>query len=156
RVAEAGEERAARLRLAEWLEGYLAREHHDCLVAGRQQAAHERITTEIPSARTALRFAAGPDGDVELAWRLYIRITFALLNNAQTAEALSLREIVSGLPRSQDLLRAALADGMWGRALAYKWDDTAEPLLASATTALEAAGDRDFLPSILTIRGMIF
>jgi predicted ATPase len=154
RVAEAGEERAARLRQAEWLEGYLAGEHADLLKAGRRQSADERIAVEMAGARTALRFAAGPNGDVELAWRLYIHTTFSLLNIARTAEALALREIVASLPRSQDPLRAALADGQWGRSLAYTWD-TAEPLLASAAAALDAAGDRDFLPSIVTVRGLI-
>ena len=155
RAAEAGEERAARLRHAEWLEGFLAREHRDLLKAGRRQTAEERIAPELAAARAALRFAAGSDGDVELAWRLYNRVTFVLLNDAQTAEALAMRDTVSSLPPSKDSLRAALADGMWGRALAYTWDETADPLLARAATALETAGDRDFLPSILTVRGMI-
>jgi predicted ATPase len=155
RAAAAGEERAARMRHAEWLESYLAREHSDLLKAGLRQAAHERIAAELAGARTVLRFAAGPEGDVELAWRLYIRITFALLSNAQTAEALAMRDIVSGLPPSRDALRAALADGAWGRGRAYVWDDSAEPLLASAAAALEAAGDREFLATVLTVRGMI-
>src|SRR5262245_8622256 len=155
RAAEAGEERESRLRHAQWLEGYFAREHDDLLRAGRRQAAEERVTVEFAAARTTLRFLAGPDGDVELAWRLYIRLTFALLNSARTAEALATAEIVAGLPPSRDPVRAALADGMWGRILAYTWEDSAEPRLARAAAALEAAGDRDFLPSITTVRGMI-
>ena len=155
RVAAAGEERAARLRLAEWFEGFLAREHRDLVTAGRRQAAEERITAEMAGARSMLRFAASPDGDVELAWRLYIRLNFSLLNTAQTSEALAMREIVDRLPRSRDPVRAALADGMWGRVLAYTWEDSAEPRLAAAATALESVGDRDFLPSIYAVRGMI-
>ncbi|HEY6865908.1 MAG TPA: hypothetical protein VI792_01555, partial [Candidatus Eisenbacteria bacterium] len=155
RVVEAGEERAGRLRLAQWLEGFLAREHQDLLIAGRRQVAEERIAAEMAGAPAALRFAAGPDGDAELAWRLYIRLSFSLLNSARTSEALAMRDIVGGLPPSRDPVRAALADGMWGRVLAYTWDDTAEAPLATAAAALETVGDRDFLPSILTVRGMI-
>jgi predicted ATPase len=155
RVAAAGEERAARLRLAQWLEGCLAREHQELLKAGRRQAADERIAAEMAVARTALRFVAGPDGDVELAWRLYIHLSFSLLSTAQTTDALGMREIVECLPPSQDPVRAAIADSMWGRVLAYTWDDAAEPRLARTTAVLEAAGERDFLPSIFTILGMI-
>jgi predicted ATPase len=155
RAAAAGEERAARLRQGEWLERLLAREHKNLVRAGLRRSAHERVAPEIAGARTVLRFTAGPDGDVELAWRLFSRLSFTLLHNAQTMEAIAMREIVSGLPRSRDPLQAAIADGMWGRTLAYTWDETAEPILASATAALEAAGDRDFLPSVLTVRGMI-
>ncbi|MGH9463348.1 MAG: ATP-binding protein, partial [Vicinamibacteria bacterium] len=155
RAADSGEERAASLRQAEWLEGYLAREHKDLLKADRRQAAQERIALEIAGARPALRFAAGPDGDAELAWRLYIHVVFSLQSSAQTAEALAMREIISSLPRSRDSLRAAIADGMWAWSRAAAWDETAEPLLASAATALEALGDRDFLTGIVTARGMI-
>jgi len=155
RAAGAGEERAARLRHAEWLERLLVSEHGNLLTGGKRQAARERIAPELASARTILRFAAGPDGDVELAWRLYIRFNFVLLNNAQTAEALAMHDLVSSLPRSRDPLRAAVADGMWGRGRVYMWDESAEPLLAASASALEAAGDRDFLPSVLTVRGMV-
>src|SRR5262245_15804076 len=44
---------------------------------------------------------------------------------------------------------------MTGRLRAYMRDEAAEPLLASADAVLDAAGDRDFLPSIVTVRGMI-
>ena len=63
--------------------------------------------------------------------------------------------MVSSLPRSQDAVQAAIADGMCGRALAYTWDERAEPFLASSQSTLEAAGERDFLPNIVTVRGMI-
>jgi predicted ATPase len=155
RAAAAGEERAARLRQAEWLERLLAREHRNLVRAGVRRSAQERVAPEVAGARTVLRFAAGPDGDVELAWRLFSRLSYSLLHNAQTMEAIAMREIVSGLPRSRDPVQAAIADGMWGRTLAYTWDETAEPLLASATATLEAAGDREFLSSVLTVRGMI-
>jgi predicted ATPase len=155
RLSAAGEEREARIRHAEWLEQLLARERENLLMAGFRQAANHRIAAEMASARPVLRFAAGPDGDAELAWRLYVHLAVSLLTNAQTAEALAMREIVSVLPPSQDPLRAALADGIVGRVLAYTWDARAEPLLARAQEALEAADDRDFLPSIVTVRGMI-
>jgi predicted ATPase len=155
RAAQAGEERVARLRQAEWLERSLAREHANLQSEPRRQGALERLLPELAVARAVLRFAAGPDGDVELAWRLYNHLTFVLLQNAQTAEALALQQIVSGLPRSQDAVQAAIADGMWGRALAYTWDERAEPFLASSQSTLEAAGERDFLPNIVTVRGMI-
>src|SRR5262245_21287368 len=155
RAIEAGEERTARLRNAEWLEARIASEHQDLLRAGRRQAARDRLAPEMAGARGILRFAAGPDGDVELAWRLYIRCSFVLLNNAQTAEALAMYELVSSLPRSRDPLRAALADGMWGRGRAYMWDESVEPLIAASERALQGVGDRDFLPSVLTVHAMI-
>jgi predicted ATPase len=155
RLRAAGEERAARIRQAEWLERVLAREQENLLKSGLRQPAHHRIVAEMSSARPVLRFVAGPDGDTELAWRLYVLLAVSLLNNAQTAEALAMREIVSVLPPSQDPLRAALADGVVGRVVAYTWDPSAEPLLARAQEALEAADDSDFLPSIVTVRGMI-
>jgi len=155
RAEAAGELRAARVRHAEWLEKLIADAHGEILRAGRRQAARDRLLPEMAGARSLLRSAAAPGGDVELAWRLYIRLSFVLLNNAQTAEALAMHEIVAGLPRSRDPLRAALAEGMWGRGRTYMWDEAAEPLLASSARALEAAGDREFLPSVLTVHAMV-
>jgi tetratricopeptide (TPR) repeat protein len=150
RLTEAGEGHAVRTRQAKWLEGYLAREYRELLTVDGRFAARERIGAEITDARQVLQFAAGPDGDMELAWRLYIHVVFALMSNAQTAEALALREIVCDLPRSQDALWAARADGIWGWSRMAMRDETAEPLLASAAEVLEVLDDREFLPGILT------
>src|SRR5262249_30533221 len=62
RLAEAGEERTARLRHAEWVDRFFAREHQELLRSGRRQVAHEHIAAEMAGARMALRFAAGPGG----------------------------------------------------------------------------------------------
>ena len=155
RVVEAGEEREARTRHAEWLVDLITREQRDLLASGRRQAARDRLMPELAAARELLRFAAGPDGDVELAWRLYVRTSFVLLNIAQTAEAVALHEIVDGLPRSRDPVRAALADGMWGRGRGMMWDAASEPYLAASEAALTSVGERWYLPSVLTMRATV-
>ena len=153
-LVQAGEERAARVRHVEWLEGLVAREQSDLLTAGRRQVARDRLVPELAATRELLRFAAGPDGDVELAWRLYIRTSFVLLNVAQTAESLALREIVDHLPRSSDRFRAAIADGMWSRGRAM-WDEATEPYLEASEAALTAIGERCYLPSVLTVHATV-
>ena len=118
RVAEAGEERAARLRHGEWIVQFLAGEHNNLMNTQTRQAAHERIASEEAGTRLALRFAASADGDHELAWQLFIRFGVALMiSYAQTAEVLATYECLKTLPRSADPLRAALALGVrsWAR-----------------------------------------
>jgi predicted ATPase len=113
-VVEAGEERAARLRHGEWVVRFLAGEHESLLHTETGQAAHERIVSEEAGARLALRFAAGADGDVELAWQLFVRFGFALLMSyAQTAEVFAIYDDMTTLPRSTDPLQVALALGIW-------------------------------------------
>jgi len=155
RLAEAGEERAARLRHAEWIEQFLAGEHRNLMRAEMRQAAHERVASEEIGARLALRFAASADGDPELAWRLFIRFGFARLSNAHTAEVLATYELVKPIPRSADPLRAALALGIWSWARAAMLDLAAAPDLEAACAVLEVAGERDFLAGIKTAWGML-
>ena len=155
RVVEAGEERAARLRHAEWMERFLAGEHGNLMRAEMRQAAHERIAAEEIGARLALRFAASADGDRELAWRLFIRFGFARLSNAHTAEVLASHELVRAIPRSADPVRAALALGIWAWARAAMLQPSAAPDLEAACATLEAAGERDFLAGIMTAWGMV-
>jgi predicted ATPase len=155
RVAEAGEERAARLRYAEWVVQFLAREHDNLMHAHARQAAHERIASEEIGARLALRFAASVDGDPELAWQLFIRFGVARLSNAHTAEVLASYELVKALPRSADPLRAAQALGIWSWARAAMLDPAAGPDLEVACALLEEAGDRDILPSVQAAWGTL-
>ncbi|HVQ24145.1 MAG TPA: hypothetical protein VMV01_03165, partial [Planctomycetota bacterium] len=155
RVAEAGEERPARLRHAEWVERFLAGEHRNLMHSEARLAAHERIASEEVGARIALRFAAGPDGDPELAWRLFIHFGFAWLSNARTAEVLATYELLKPLPRSADRLRAALVLGIWSWARAAMLDPAAAPHLEAACAVLEEAGEKDFLAGIETAWGMI-
>jgi len=154
-VAEAGEERAARLRHGEWIVQFLAGEHRNMMRAELRQAAHERVASEEIGARLALRFAASADGDRELAWHLFIRFGFARLSNAHTAEVLASYELVKPIPRSADPIRAALALGIWSWARAALLNPAAVPDLESACAVLEAAGERDFLAGIMTAWGMV-
>lgn len=155
RVAEAGEERAARLRYGEWIVQFLAGEHRNLMRAQTRQAAHERVASEEAGARLALRFAARADGDHELAWRLFILLGFARLSDAHSAEVLANYELLKPLPRSADPLRAALSVGIWSWARAAKLDLAAATDLEAACAVLEDAGERDFLGGILTAWGMI-
>jgi predicted ATPase len=155
RVVQSGEEREARLRHAAWLEGLIAREQRDLLVSGRRQAARDRLAPELPTVRALLRFLASADGDVELAWQLYVRASFVLLNLAQTADSLALHELVDALPRSNDPVRAAVADGMWNRGRAMMWDESTEPYVEASEAALTAAGERGYLPSVLTVHATV-
>ena len=155
RLAEAGEERAALLRHAEWVVRFLWREHGNMLRAETRQAVHERVAAEEIGARLAVRFAASAEGDPELAWRLFIHFGFARLSNAHTAEVLAMYEILNPLPRSADPLRAAVALGIWSWARAAMLDPAAAPDLEAACAVLEAARERDFLPSIMTAWGML-
>lgn len=155
RVAEAGEERAARLRHGEWIVQFLAGEHRNLMRAQMRQAAHERIASEEIGARLALRFAASAEGDHELAWRLFIRFGFARLSNAHTAEVLATYELLKPIPCSADPLRKALALGIWSWARAALLDPAAAPDLEAVCAVLEDAGERDFLAGIETAWGML-
>ena len=156
RVAEAGEERAARLRHGQWVVQFLAGEHANLLSVQTRPAAIERIAAEEMGARQALRFAASPEGDPELAWQLFIRFGFALeVGSARTADVLAANGLVQPLPRSADPLRAALAVGIRSYARAVMSDPAADKDLEAACAVLEAAGERDFLPTILTAWGTL-
>jgi predicted ATPase len=156
RVAEAGEERAARLRHAEWIVRFLAGQQADLLRVQTRPAAVERIASEEMGARLALRFAASAAGDPELAWQLFIRLGYALMvGSARTADVLAIYESLKPLPRSADPLRAALAQGIWSYARVGMSDYSADADLEAACAVLEAAGERDFLPTLLTARGSL-
>jgi hypothetical protein len=111
--------------------------------------------SEEMGARLALRFAAGADGDPELAWELYVRFGVALMISAQTAEVLATYELLKPLPRSADPLRAARALGVWSWASAAVFDPAADPDLDAACAVLEDAGERDFLMCFQTEWGML-
>jgi predicted ATPase/class 3 adenylate cyclase len=156
RVAEAGEERAARLRHGQWVVQFLAGEHANLLRVQTRPAAIERIAAEEAGARQALRFAASAEGDPELAWQLFVQLGFALeVGNARTADVLATYEPLKALPRSADPLRAALALGIRSYARAIMSDLAADKDLEAACAVLEAAGERDFLPTILTAWGKL-
>jgi predicted ATPase len=156
RVADAGEERSARLRHGAWVAQFLAGEHRNLMSTPTRQAAHERIALEEMGIRLALRFAASTEGDHELAWQLFIRFGGALMISfAQTAEVLATYGLLRPLPRSADPLQAALAQGVLSWARAAIFDAAAVPDLESACNVLEAAGERDFLASFLTAWGTL-
>jgi predicted ATPase len=154
-AAAAGEERAGRLRHAEWIVRFLAGEHQNLVRSETRPSAHERVAAEEAGARLALRFAAGAGGDPELAWRLFIHFGFARLSDAHTADVLASYELVKPLPRSPDPVRAALALGIWSWARAAVLDFAAIPDLEAACATLEAAGERDFLGGIQTAWGLV-
>jgi predicted ATPase len=155
-VAEAGEERAARLRHAEWVVRLLAGEYTRLLDVETYQSARERIALEAAGARLALRFAASAEGDPELAWELFIRVGAALeFANGRTEEVLATYELMGGLPRSSDPVRAALALGVWSWARASDFDTAAAPDLDASCAVLEAAGHCELLPAFQTALGML-
>ena len=155
RVAEAGEERAARLRHVEWVTRFLAGERSRLQQVHTRLATQERVVSEQIGAREALRFAASSDGDRELAWQLFIDFGFAQIDNAYTADVLASYELVKRLPRSADPVRAAraLAVCSWARAVMH--DAAAAGDLEAACAVLEDAGEQDILPSAMTAWGMI-
>ena len=156
RVAEAGEERAARLRHGQWVVQFLASEQANLNRIATRQVAIERIAAEEAGARLALRFAASAEGEPELAWQLFIRFGFALENgSARTADVLAANALLQPLPRSADPLQAALALGIWSYARASTADLAAGADLAAACAVLEAAGERDFLPTLMTAWGTL-
>jgi tetratricopeptide (TPR) repeat protein len=120
-----------------------------------RQAAMERVALEEAGARQALRFAAGLDGDKELAWQLFIRFGFARLSDARPAEVVANYELLKALSRPTDPLRAALALGIWSWARAGMLDPAAAPDLEAASAVLEEAGEREFLASIKTAWGTL-
>jgi predicted ATPase len=155
-VAAAGEERAARLRHGEWIANFLAGEHDNLMRTETRQAAHERITSEEAGIRLALRFAAGPDGDHELAWELFVRFGVALMvSYARTVEVLATHELMNDLPRSSDRLRAARALGVWSWARASVFDLAADQDLDTVCAQLEEDGEREFLMCFQTAWGML-
>jgi len=156
RVAEAGEERAARLRHGQWVVQFLAGQHADLNRILTRQAAIERIAAEEAGARLALRFAASAEGDPELAWQLFIRLGYTLENSsARTADVLAAHELLQAVPRSADPLRAALALGVWCYARASQADLAADADLAAACAVLQPAGELDYLATILTAWGTL-
>jgi hypothetical protein len=120
-----------------------------------RQAAIERITVEESGARLALRFAAGAEGEPELAWKLFIRLGFALESgSARTADVLAAYALVQPLPPRR-CAAAALAVGVWCYARSSLADLAADTDLAAACAVIEAAGERDFLPTLLTAWGTL-
>jgi hypothetical protein len=104
----------------------------------------------------ALRFAAGADGDHELAWRLFISIGAALMiSYAQTAEVLATYDLMKTLPRPADPLRATLVLGVWSWARAAMADSAAAPDLEAVCAVLEDTGERDFLMCFQTAWGTL-
>ncbi len=155
-LAEAGEERAARLRHGEWVVQFLAAEHARLMDARTSQAAKERLALEVAGARRALRFTASPDGDPDLAWRLFFRFGAAVeFADANTAEVLASYELVRALPRSSNPVDAALALGVWSWARASAFDPDAAPDLEAACGVLADGGERELLPSIQAAWGML-
>jgi predicted ATPase len=156
RVAEAGEERAARLRHAEWAVRFLASEHARLLDTRTRQGAHERIASEEAGVRLALRFAASADGDPELAWQLFARFGVALISSyAHTAEVLETYELLERLPRASDPQLAAQALGVWSWARASAFIPAAAQDLEAACAVLDDAGDREFLMCFQAAWGMV-
>ena len=154
RLAEAGEERAARLRHGEWAAQFLAGEHANMIHLETRQAAIERIMAEDSGVRQALHFAASTEGDPELAWQLFIRIGFALeFGAARTSEVLAIYERLKLVPRSADRLRAALALGIWSYARTAMMDLTAATDLEAVCAVLEAAGEQEYRSALLTSWG---
>ena len=155
-VAAAGEERAARIRHGEWVVEFLAGEQDNVLKLHMRQVAHDRIVSEETGVRQALRFAAGADGDPELAWQLFIRFGVPLMASyARTTEVLETYDRLQALPRPADPLTAALAQGIrcWARAAVF--DFAAAPDLEAVCTFLDEAGERDFLPSFQAAWGSV-
>ena len=155
RVAEAGEERAARLRHAEWVAQFLAAECSRLHQVQTRSATHERVLTEQIGAREALRFAASRDGDRELAWQLFINFGVALVSNAHTVDVLACYDLVKPLPPSADPVRAAQAQALcaWARAIMH--DAAAARDLEAACAVLEDAGEQEILPGAMTALGML-
>jgi len=155
RAAEAGEERAARLRHAEWMSRFLAGERARLQQIDARSAANARVAAEEIGASAALRFAASPDGDSELAWQLFINYGFVWLNNAHTADVLASYDLVKALPCSSDPVRAAQALAIWAWARSVMLDPSSVPDLEAACTALEGSSDRVILAGALTAWGMV-
>jgi predicted ATPase len=155
RVAEAGEERAARLRHAAWVTQFLAGERINLQQVHTRAATHERVASEQIGAREALRFAAGMDGDRELAWELFINFGVAQVSNAHTADVLACYDLVKPLPRSADPVRAAQALALcaWARAIMH--DSAAARDLEAACAVLEDSGEQGILPGAMTALGML-
>jgi hypothetical protein len=134
----------------------LAGEYANLLDTQTRQASHERVASEDVGVRLALRFAASTDGDPELAWQLFIRFGAALIvSYAQTAEVLATYELLERLPQPEDPRDATVAIGVWAWARASRFDPAAAADLEAACTALDAAGDREFLMCFQTAWGML-
>ena len=156
-VAAAGEERAARLRHGEWVLEFLTGEFDNVLKIHMRQVAHDRIVSEETGVRQALRFAAGEDGDHELAWQLFIRFGVPLMiSYARTTEVLETYErLQESLPLPADQLTAARALGIrcWARAALFDFETA--PDCEAVCTMLEDAGEREFLPSFQAAWGTV-
>lgn len=154
RVVEAGEERAACLNHGEWIVAFLTAEQANLTMVQTRPAAHERIVTEETGIRDVLRFAAGPDGDNELAWRLFVVFGFALMMGyARNTEVLATYELLEPRERSADPVQAALALGVWSSARANMFDPGAIADLEGVCAVLTEAGTPETLMCCLTSLG---
>ena len=156
RLVASGHERAVRVRHVEWLIAFHAWAFHALMNPQNRAAIRDRMALEENAARLALRFAAGPEGDAELAWQLFIEYGATQgLHNARTAEVFASYELVAALPRSSDPVRAALATGIWAWARAVTFNPGAIPDFETTCAFLEEAGERRLLPAIATAWGML-
>jgi tetratricopeptide (TPR) repeat protein len=121
-----------------------------------RQEAHDRIVPEEMGVRQALRFAASPDGDPELAWQLFIRFGVALMvSYARTTEVLETYDLLQTIPRATDPVDAARALGVqcWARSAVF--DQAAAADLEAVCTLLEDAAERDLLAGFQAAWGTV-
>jgi predicted ATPase len=154
RLAEAGEEREARMRHARWVRDLFGAEQGHTMRYTERPASQQRLVPEEGNARAAIRFSASPAGDRTLMWDLYCKFAFVMLVDARAQEMRDLyNELLPG-GQAEDPLLAAVARMLAHRGEVMGLDPQFAPIMADAVSVLEAAGERIYLPSALVSSGM--
>jgi predicted ATPase len=152
-LTDAGEDYAARVRHATWVRELLAQSHAPLAHATRRFARHDLLSLEEGNIQAALRFLRTPQADGEMMWDFYCQLAWARHSELRGREIADTFAAMKVRGESSDPVRAATARGL--AAWATSWTATGETLaeLEAAVAVLEAAGDRAFLPGIITAWG---
>ena len=148
KLAAAGEERAARMRHAEWVTTLLGASRGILTHASERFRVLERFAREDGNIRAAQRFLAGPDGDREAAWRLYCHYALARHAELRGREVWDAYAALRAGGPATDPYTEKLARGLAAWATAWVPQPFTLDDLRDAVAALEAAGDRTYLPAL--------
>jgi hypothetical protein len=155
RLLAAGEERDTGIRHAEWITRFLADAYDSLDLAGQRVRAHERLADEEGNIRAAFSFLSGPNGDRERAWEMFCHLGWVRHHEFRGGEVPAAYQRLRLGGESTDPVIAAVARGIGA------WATYATPSpeilqdLERSVAALEAHGERHFLPGILTAYGTV-
>jgi predicted ATPase len=150
RVAQAGEERDARVRHAAWVSQILADARSTISHATKRVRTHEQLAAEEGNVRAAFSFLTGADGDREQAWELLCHLGWVRHHEFRGSEIRVAYDALRPGGEAKDPVTAAAALGLAAWATFGTPSAATVQDLERSLAVLDAHGDRRFLPGVLT------